>query len=115
MEEVSGSLSDAQIEQAGLPSTSRLELGRIASRLVGLSALALLIALYAKREKALLVGGGAVGLALVSVALNPAIEGLTFEDSPRIVAAYVLIPLIIAVGGAWMAKKGTLAVPTPQV
>ena len=95
--------ADAKLD---LPSAGRLKFGGIVGALGALAAVAGVVLLFVKREKAHLVAGAAVGLTLLSIIIYPYVEtGPTDGMAPRTQAIVAFVMAAIGAGGAFLAHK----------
>lgn len=94
---ISGSLSDAEMEAAGLPSAGRLRFGGIISILAAISALGLLLVTFVRKETIPVLAIATLGLFLVAVVLYPAFDrGPPADMAPRVQA---MLAAALALGG----------------
>lgn len=89
-----------------IPSAGRLKFGGIVGALGALAAVAGIVLLFIKREKAPMVAGAAAGLALLSILIYPYVEtGPTDGMAPRTQAIVAFVMAAIGAGGAFLAHK----------
>ncbi len=113
---ISGSLSDAEMEAAGLPSAGRLRFGGIISILAALSSLTLLLVTVMRKEKIPAVAIATLALSLLAVALYPTFEnGPPADMAPRVQAMLAAALALAGAGGSMMVKMASergQAIPT---
>ncbi len=105
---VSGELTDAQMEEAGIPSAGRLKTGGIVGIVAALGAFALLIVTFVKREKVLLVAGATMGLCVLAILLYPSMQTGPLDGmAPKTQAMVTAVLAALGAGGAFMAQKAS--------
>ena len=103
---ISGSLSEAEMDAAGLPSAGRLRFGGIISILAALSSLALLVVTLVSQEKIPTVAIATLALSLLAVALYPTFEnGPPADMAPRVQAFVAAVLALLGAAGSMMVKK----------
>jgi len=101
-------LTDAQADEAGLPSAGRLKIGGIVGIVAALGALALLIVTFVKKDKVLMVAGATLGLCVLAIILYPGIETGPMDGmAPRTQGIVTMVLAALGAGGALMAKKAS--------
>jgi hypothetical protein len=104
---LSGSLSEAELAESGLPSAGRLKVGGIVGILAALGSVALLVVTFVRKEKIPVVAIAALGLSAVAIVLYPGMETGPMDGmAPRPQAMLAAALTFIGAGGAFMAKKG---------
>jgi hypothetical protein len=105
---ISGSLSEAEMDAAGLPSAGRLRFGGIISILAALSALTLLVVTLVSKEKIPTVAIATLALSLLAVALYPTFEnGPPADMAPRVQALVATALALLGAAGSMMVKKAS--------
>lgn len=105
---ITDGFSDTQLEEAGLPSISRLKYGGIVGYLAALVAVGLLVVMFVKKDKIVHVAGAGLGLCILAVILYPGFEaGPNAGMAPRMQAIVAGALLLVGAAGAMMAKKGS--------
>lgn len=105
---ISGSLSDAEMEAAGLPSAGRLRFGGIISILAAISALALLVVTFVRKERITTYAIATLALFLVAVVLYPAFDrGPPSDMAPRVQAMLAAALALGGVLGSMMVKRAS--------
>jgi len=104
-------LTEAQMEEAGLPSAKRLKFGGLVGIVAALGALALLLATFAKRDKVFLMAGATMAFCVLAILLYPSVDvGPTEGMAPRTQAIVALLMAAIGAGGAVLAKSASKTV-----
>ena len=105
---ISGSLSDSEMEAAGLPSAGRLRFGGIISILAALSSLALLVVTLVRKEKIPTMAIATLALSLLAVALYPTFEnGPPADMAPRVQALLAAALALVGAAGSMMVKRAS--------
>jgi hypothetical protein len=105
---LSGSLSDAELDAAGLPSAGRLKFGGIVGILAALGSVALLVVTFVRKERIPVVAIAAIGLSALAIVLYPSFDvGEAAGMAPRPQAILTAVLTFIGAGGAMMVKKAS--------